>query len=94
MILVEINYIVPINIVEENTVTHREWLDQQINKGLLLMAGPKVPRTGGIIIALGNDKAKIEELFKEDPFYVNKVADYKITEFVAGKYHPLIKTLV
>ena len=93
MFLVEINYIVPIEEVEEYTVSHRAWLDVQVERGNILCVGPKVPRTGGIIIFLAKSKSEVEELIKQDPFHINNIGKYIITEFSANRRHQLIKSL-
>ena len=93
MFLVETKYITELSVIEENTPNHRTWLDLQVERGVILCAGPKVPRTGGVIIVLLKDKAEVEELFRHDPFVINNLVEYKITEFVAGKRHELIKDL-
>jgi uncharacterized protein YciI len=46
-----------------------------------LASGPQVPRTGGVIIAQGPNKQYIEDIIKNDPFHINKVAQYQIYEF-------------
>lgn len=71
MFLVNTEYTVPIEKVEEHTPHHRAWLDLQLERGKILCAGPKVPRTGGIIIVLAKDIAEVEELFSHDPFVIN-----------------------
>ncbi len=37
MFLVEINYLVPIEVVEEHTVSHRSWLDVEVSRGNILL---------------------------------------------------------
>ena len=93
MFLVEINYLVPIEVVEKHTIPHRAWLDVEISCGNILLAGPKVPRTGGIVILLSKTKAEAEELIKQDPFYINNIGKYTITEFSVTRRNELIQTL-
>ena len=94
MFLVDTEYTAPIEKIEENTPHHRAWLDLEVSKGVILCAGPKVPRTGGILIVLAKDKAEVTQLFNHDPFVINNLVKYSVTEFIAGKRHPLIKDLV
>ena len=93
MFLVETKYIAELPAIEESTPHHRSWLDLQVERGLILCAGPKVPRTGGVIIVIVKELAEVEELFRHDPFVINNLVEYKITEFIAGKRHTLIKDL-
>ncbi len=80
--IVEIKYIAPIEKIEETTLEHREYLQQGYAKGILLMSGPQVPRTGGIIIAKENSKEEIERFFKDDPYQKKNLAEYRIVEFL------------
>lgn len=93
MFLVEINYLVPIEVVEEHTVPHRAWLDVEVSRGNILLAGPKVPRTGGVLVLLSKTRAEAEELIKQDPFYMNNIGKYTITEFSATRRNQLIQSL-
>ncbi|MDF3055684.1 MAG: hypothetical protein K0Q74_1591, partial [Gammaproteobacteria bacterium] len=63
MFVINIIYKKDFSEIEKHLVSHREFLDQQYKKGFLLMSGPKDPRTGGIIIALGNDQKILEAVF-------------------------------
>ncbi len=93
MFLVNTEYTVELSKIEEYTPHHRAWLDMQVERGHILCAGPKVPRSGGIIIVLAKTQDEVDELFKHDPFVINKLVKYTTTEFSAGKRHSLIKDL-
>ena len=43
-----------------------------------------VPRVGGTIIASLDSKEELEKIVNKDPFIINKVSSYKITEFLAA----------
>ena len=95
MFLVEINYTRPIEEIEAKTAEHRAWLEVQIASGLLILTGPKIPRTGGFLIARGGlTLEEITEAMKEDPFQAHGLADYRIVEFAAGKMNPALADLV
>ena len=54
-----------------------------------------VPRTGGILIVRsGVAKAELEALLKADPFQVQGLADYVVTEFNAGKRNAALEPFV
>ena len=95
MFLVTITYTRPIEEIEAKTVEHRQWLDQHIASGLLILAGPMVPRTGGVLIARdGGTKDELAAILREDPFQIHGLADYVITEFKAGKMNPALDGIV
>jgi len=91
MFVVTLTYTQPIEAIEARTAEHREWLDQHVASGLIIAAGPMVPRTGGILIARsGGAKEDLIALLKDDPFQVHGLADYAVTEFKAGKLNPAL----
>lgn len=94
MFVIELNYTANIDTIDKYLSQHRDWLQLQYDKGLLLCSGPKNPRDGGFIIALGDDKEFIEDMLQNDPFALNNVAKYKITQFDPVKYHSNIKDLI
>jgi len=94
MFVIELNYTASLDIMDKYLARHRDWLQQQYDNGLLLCSGPKNPRDGGFIIALGHDREKVAAMMLEDPFTINKVSEYKITQFDAVKSHANIKELV
>ncbi len=46
------------------------------------------PRDGGVILAVAEDRGRIEEIAAGDPFVTAGVCAYRITEFVATKTAP------
>lgn len=94
MFVVDIKYIVPLSTIDTIVGEHRAWLDIQYQQGLLLCSGPKNPKTGGIVIALGTDLEFVKNLFKQDPYSVHGAAEYSFTEFTPVKHHAQIQNLV
>ncbi|MBF9073763.1 YciI family protein [Streptacidiphilus fuscans] len=85
MFVVTLSYTVPMEQVDAHLEDHRAWLDQQYAKGALLASGAKVPRTGGILLVVGLDRAAVDALLAEDPFAKAGVAEYDVVEFTATK---------
>jgi uncharacterized protein YciI len=57
------------------------YLRKEYAAGRFLMSGRKVPRTGGIILALGESREQVEALVKQDPFVARGLADFRVIEF-------------
>ena len=89
--VVEIIYKAPIEKIEELTPIHREFLQTGYKAGMLLVSGPKVPRTGGIVIAKASSMEELAEFFKNDPYSLNDVADYSFIEFNAKSHQEILK---
>jgi len=48
---------------------------------MLLFSGPKIPRTGGIIVARAESAEQLVEFFSQDPYQKKGAATYQFTEF-------------
>ncbi len=95
MYIVILSYKKPIEEVERLTVPHRAFLDQLYADNVLLISGPQVPRTGGVLVARGGRTAdELMSLLKADPFYIEGVADYQVIEFNPVKHHSALKDLL
>ena len=94
MIIIHLTYLVPIAEVDKYLQAHREFLDYHYKQGLLLASGPMKPRTGGIIIALSHNKAEVEAIFKQDPYYLAEIAEYQFIEFTPVKHREELKELI
>ncbi|MDV6329699.1 YciI family protein [Asticcacaulis sp. 201] len=79
MFIVTLTYKVPNDEVDRYLEGHMAWLKDGYAKGLFLAAGRRVPRTGGMIFANG-DRNEVEAMLRADPFHVNGVSDYTISE--------------
>ena len=55
------------------------WVKEGYAKGWFLASGRKMPRTGGVIFAIG-ERAAIEAYVAADPFIIHGIAEYDITE--------------
>ncbi|MFJ3639207.1 YciI family protein [Streptomyces sp. NPDC090108] len=88
MFVLELTYTAPLDAVDAALEAHVAWLNEQYDKGYFLASGRKVPRDGGVILAVAEDRARIEEVVAGDPFVTAGVCAYRITEFVATKTAP------
>jgi len=59
-----------------------------LEAGVLVAAGPKVPGDGGIILAVRIDREKLDAILATDPFAVQKLARYEVTEFKTTRLAP------
>lgn len=94
MFIIQLKYKTSLEVVEQHLIAHRQFLDIYYKKGLLIASGPLEPRVGGIIIALSSNRAALEAIFAQDPFYVEKIAEYTFTEFIPVKYCDALKGLL
>lgn len=69
-----------------NETSPRHVLEKYYQSGNFICSGRKNPRTGGIILLNAKDDAEMKEIISKDPFYINEIAHYEITEFNPTKY--------
>ena len=84
--IVVLKYIVAIEQIDAYRLKHLEFLDHCYEQGILIASGPQVPRNGGILIAKSSSKEDLENILSQDPFAINKCAEYLIYEFIPTKY--------
>ena len=80
--VITLTYIRPLEEIDEARQAHLEHLRRAFASGLFLMAGPQVPRTGGVIIARG-DRDAVDAHMAADPFVTLGLAEVLVTEFAA-----------
>lgn len=85
MFIIELTYTVPSSEIDAALGPHMAFLEKYYESGNFFASGRKEPRDGGIILALASSKKEIEKIIAEDPFYQNKMADYRIIEFKATR---------
>lgn len=88
MFVLELTYTAPVERADALMQEHVAWLDENYAAGVFIASGRKNPRDGGVILAVGDDRQRIEEIAAADPFAAHGVCAYRITEFIATKTVP------
>ncbi|WP_406224515.1 YciI family protein [Streptomyces canus] len=91
MFVLELTYTAPLDAVDAVLPAHVAWLDEQYERGVFLASGRKNPRDGGVIIAVAEDRSRIQETVAGDPFVTAGVCSYRVTEFAATKTAPALE---
>lgn len=94
MYIINLNYIVPLEELDKHMADHVKYLEKYYSKNIFMASGRKVPRTGGIILAMANSIEEVEKIVHEDPFFKHKLAEITITQFLTSQYHPDLKRLL
>ncbi|WP_448569489.1 YciI family protein [Thalassotalea ganghwensis] len=82
MFIVSLTYKTDISQVEKHLDAHISFLKKYYQQRAFIASGRKVPRTGGVILVNAESLDDVEKIISEDPFFVEDVADYQITEFI------------
>ncbi|MCB1956094.1 MAG: hypothetical protein KDG55_10475 [Rhodocyclaceae bacterium] len=92
--IVSLSYTSPIEEIERFLPEHVVFLDRHYAAGRFLLSGRKVPRTGGVILALADSRTALERLLAEDPFQREGLARYELTEMVPTRSAPALGFLL
>jgi uncharacterized protein YciI len=85
MYVIELIYKAPLAEIDANMAAHVVFLKKYYAAGHFLVSGRKIPRDGGIIIAVGKSLQHIEAIVREDPFIQRGLADFRIIQFRASQ---------
>ncbi|MCB0493296.1 MAG: GTP cyclohydrolase [Cyclobacteriaceae bacterium] len=91
MFIINLHYIVPLEELDAHMTDHVKYLHKYYKQHVFVASGRKVPRTGGIILAVGKSKEEIDKIISEDPFHIHGLAEFTVTEFLTSQSHPELK---
>lgn len=85
MFVVELAYKADLKEIDARMRAHMAFLKKHYAEGRFLISGRKIPRDGGVILALASDRAEIEAIMREDPFVKHGLAEFRLIEFRASQ---------
>ena len=85
MFVIELIYKADLTEIDARMRAHMAFLKKHYAEGRFLISGRKVPRDGGIILALGKNREEVESIMREDPFCKHGLAEIRVIEFRASQ---------
>lgn len=85
MFVIELVYKSSLEEIDAHMAAHVRFLQKYYAAGKFLVSGRKIPREGGVILAVGRNREEIEAIAAEDPFHRHGLADFRIIEFRASQ---------
>jgi uncharacterized protein YciI len=85
MFIIELIYKADLAEIDAHMAAHVRFLKKYYASGHFLVSGRKIPRDGGIILAVGKNRGEIEAIIEQDPFYERRLAEFRIIEFRASQ---------
>jgi len=86
MFILALKYVKPLEEVEKELNSHIKYLEKYYSLQKFICSGRRNPRIGGVILCNSKNLEEVEMIIGEDPFYINKIAEYEIIEFLPTKY--------
>lgn len=94
MFVIELVYKAALTEIDAHMAAHVKFLKKHYASGHFLISGRKIPRDGGIILAVGKSRQEIDAIVREDPFHIHGLADFRVIEFRASQRADDIPTRV
>jgi uncharacterized protein YciI len=94
MFVIELIYKADLTQIDKHMTAHVAFLKKYYASGNFLVSGRKIPRDGGIILAVGKSRAQIQAIVESDPFVARGLADFRIIEFRASQRAGYIQKLL
>jgi uncharacterized protein YciI len=85
MFVIELIYKADLAQIDANMTAHVAFLKKYYAAGNFLVSGRKIPRDGGIILAVGSSRDEIQAIVEQDPFVARGLAQFRIIEFRASQ---------
>ena len=85
LFVIELLYKADLSEIDARMKAHVKFLNKYYAAGVFLISGRKIPRDGGIILAVGKSKSELESIVREDPFHQHGLAEFRIIEFRASQ---------
>ncbi|MBB3003990.1 uncharacterized protein YciI [Paraburkholderia tropica] len=82
--IVELTYVRPLDEVMAQLDGHKQWLVSNVREGNVLVAGPLVSKTGGIVVATATSEEELHAMMAQDSFVKEAVAEYRVLAFEPG----------
>jgi uncharacterized protein YciI len=81
MFVIELVYKAELTAIDAAMRAHMAYLKKYYAAGQFLVSGRKIPREGGIILAVGESREQVEGIVRQDPFVARGLADFRVIEF-------------
>jgi uncharacterized protein YciI len=85
MFVIELTYKASLAEIDASMAAHVRFLKKYYAAGNFLISGRKIPRDGGIILAVAESRQHIDVIIREDPFSERGLADFRVIEFRASR---------
>lgn len=94
MFIIELVYTADLAAIDAAMRPHMAYLKKHYAAGTFVVSGRKIPRDGGIILAVGKSREEIEAIARDDPFVKQGLAEFRLIEFRVSQRADEIETRV
>jgi uncharacterized protein YciI len=92
--LILLTYTRPVDEINAALDEHRAYLRRWYDVGRFVFSGPRVPATGGVILARASSLEEAQACVRDDPFHQRGLASHEIIPFAALWTDPRLEALL
>ncbi len=81
--IILLNYVRPAEEVAAHLEEHRAYLRRAYAEGRFIVSGPRIPATGGVILARAASEDDARAMIRDDPFSQLGIAEHQLIAFDA-----------
>lgn len=85
MYVLIVEYLVPLERVDQLRPAHVEYLQRHYADGTFLVSGRQDPPVGGVIVAADVERGRLDALIATDPYVTGGAARYRVVRFNAAQ---------
>ena len=85
MYVLIVEYLVPLQRVDELRPAHLEYVRRHYADGIFLVSGRQDPPAGGVILAADVARDRLEEIILTDPYVTDGAARYRVVPFTPSQ---------
>ena len=85
LFVIELTYTAALADIDAHMAAHVGFLKKYYASGHFIVSGRKIPRDGGVILAVGDSREQIEAIAREDPFCRRGLAVFRVVQFRASQ---------
>ena len=86
LFVIELIYKASLPEIDASMTAHVRFLKKYYAAGQFLVSGRKIPRDGGVILAVADSREQIDAIMREDPFCTRGLADCRVIQFRASQH--------
>jgi len=94
MFIIDLTYTAPLADIDAGMRAHMVFLRKHYASGHFVVSGRKIPRDGGIILAVADSRETIEAIVRQDPFVSKGLAEFRVIEFRASQKAKDVRELI
>lgn len=92
--VIELVYKADLERIDDAMAPHMAYLKKYYTSRTFVISGRKIPRDGGVILAVGKNREEIESIAKEDPFFARGLTDFRVVEFRPSQHADDVQKLL